>query len=322
MNTEKTGKLIAKLRKEKHLTQAELADMLMVSDKAISRWETGRGFPDISNLESISETLGVTITELLNGEQLTEAITKDDIQAADTTLMTMVKSYVRTRNYRSALLGFLSGLLVLVVTVVHLTSPVYIKDYQDALTLDHLSDGRIVVATNSNVAGIEVEKVENPDTGQLQVFVSCYQTRWDQIEGKASERLIVVGGEEVDEIYYYPTDKEDQLIYSRNPSSGMDGGVVTLPRLIYNYWILLGITLSIAGLTVYWFCRRKRYARTLFRLILAPIAWTISIPLCLMGKFSQVYNAAFYLTGILLAGAVIYVIILSLYETGFRRKKS
>ena len=54
MNTEKTGLLIAKLRKEKGMTQKDLANTLHVSDKAISRWETGQGFPEVSLLSSLA----------------------------------------------------------------------------------------------------------------------------------------------------------------------------------------------------------------------------------------------------------------------------
>lgn len=57
MNIEKTGQFIAELRREKQLTQVQLADAIHVSDKAVSRWETGRGFPDIDNLEALSECL-------------------------------------------------------------------------------------------------------------------------------------------------------------------------------------------------------------------------------------------------------------------------
>jgi len=65
MNIEKTGQFIAELRREKQFTQVQLADTIRVSDKAVSRWETGRGFPDIDNLEALSECLDVSIAELM-----------------------------------------------------------------------------------------------------------------------------------------------------------------------------------------------------------------------------------------------------------------
>jgi transcriptional regulator with XRE-family HTH domain len=69
MDKEKTGQLITELRKEKGLTQKQLADALNVTDKAVSKWERGLSFPDISMLEPISELLGVSIMEILAGER-------------------------------------------------------------------------------------------------------------------------------------------------------------------------------------------------------------------------------------------------------------
>ena len=67
MNQENIGKFIAELRKEKNMTQQELADKLMITDRAISHWENGRRLPDISLLKSLSEIFEVSITEILNG---------------------------------------------------------------------------------------------------------------------------------------------------------------------------------------------------------------------------------------------------------------
>lgn len=70
MHAENIGALIAQIRKEKGLTQKELAEKLHISDKTVSKWETGRGAPDISSLESLSETLGISVSELLAGKRL------------------------------------------------------------------------------------------------------------------------------------------------------------------------------------------------------------------------------------------------------------
>lgn len=68
MDHEKTGKLIAARRNQLGLTQKELAQQLHVSDRAVSRWERGVGFPDISTLEPLADALEVTVLELLHGE--------------------------------------------------------------------------------------------------------------------------------------------------------------------------------------------------------------------------------------------------------------
>ena len=64
MDSEKMGKYIAKLRKQKDMTQKELADKINVTDKAVSKWERGKGIPDIVNLEKLANVFGITIVEL------------------------------------------------------------------------------------------------------------------------------------------------------------------------------------------------------------------------------------------------------------------
>ena len=70
MNQYVTGAVIKKLREKYHLTQAELAEKLNVSDKAVSKWETAKGYPDITLLESIAKVFGISITELISGDEV------------------------------------------------------------------------------------------------------------------------------------------------------------------------------------------------------------------------------------------------------------
>lgn len=73
MNKYVTGAVIRKLREAKKMTQEELAQKLFVSSKAISKWETGAGFPDISLLEPLAKALDISVIELLNGEEIHNA---------------------------------------------------------------------------------------------------------------------------------------------------------------------------------------------------------------------------------------------------------
>ena len=80
MDNIQTGKLIAELRKKQGLTQQQLADELNLSNKTISKWESGNGSPDISNLPILAEALGISVDELLKGElNKPEADTKPDV---------------------------------------------------------------------------------------------------------------------------------------------------------------------------------------------------------------------------------------------------
>lgn len=113
MDARKTGELISSARKEKGLTQAGLADILSVSDRAVSRWERGVGFPDISLLEPLSDALGLTPLDLLRGEK---ADVTDADSAVSETLCALQEKRRQTRRtaFRNALK---SCALFLVLTV-------------------------------------------------------------------------------------------------------------------------------------------------------------------------------------------------------------
>ena len=70
MNQEKIGKFISELRKEKNMTQQELADKIGVTDRAISNWENGRRLPDLSLIKVVASELDISVAELLNGRKL------------------------------------------------------------------------------------------------------------------------------------------------------------------------------------------------------------------------------------------------------------
>ena len=71
MNTYVTGNTIRQLREDRRMTQAELAEKLGVSSKTISKWETGKGLPDITLLQPLAQALGISVIELMNGEHIT-----------------------------------------------------------------------------------------------------------------------------------------------------------------------------------------------------------------------------------------------------------
>lgn len=75
-----TGDVIRRLREQKKLTQEELAQKLFVSGKTVSKWETGRGYPDISLLEPLAQALGISVIELLSGNDV-----RNENRAADMT---------------------------------------------------------------------------------------------------------------------------------------------------------------------------------------------------------------------------------------------
>ena len=96
------GKFIAEIRKEKNMTQKDLANVLYVSDRAVSKWERGKSFPDISLLKKISEVLDVSLTELFNGKRMDEV----SIEKTDKILEDSVK-HLKKQSYKNILIKVL-----------------------------------------------------------------------------------------------------------------------------------------------------------------------------------------------------------------------
>ena len=114
---EKTGHLIQQRRRELHLTQKEVADRLGVTDRAVSKWETARSFPDVAMLKPLADILDISVGELLDG-QLREASGNITAEEAGETAIRGIHVYTRQnlQRYR-ILLGILAVLLILLVSV-------------------------------------------------------------------------------------------------------------------------------------------------------------------------------------------------------------
>lgn len=118
MNAEKTGKFITKIRGELGLTQRELADRIGVTDKAVSKWETGRGFPDVGVLEPLARELGVSVTELMSGERFDpEQPEKINSQADSTVLETL--RYVKQMSRKTL------GVVTVIIGTCLTAAPLY-----------------------------------------------------------------------------------------------------------------------------------------------------------------------------------------------------
>ena len=108
MNQEKIGKFILKLRKEKNMTQKELANKIGVTDRAISKWENGRGLPDLSLMKPLCDELEISINELISGERIDKIEYQDkfDENVLDTIDYSQ-KQIKKTRNKYAVILGII-----------------------------------------------------------------------------------------------------------------------------------------------------------------------------------------------------------------------
>ena len=114
MDTEKTGSLIAEARKELHLTQNDLAQRLHVSPQAVSKWERGLSFPDVSLLEPLAQQLGLTVSELLSGKRNAapqEELIRDSLRLSISQLGTKAQTWRKFFLLAAVLLLVLSAWL-------------------------------------------------------------------------------------------------------------------------------------------------------------------------------------------------------------------
>ncbi len=131
MDKNTTGRFIAELRKQKGFTQKELAENLMVTDKAISRWETGKGLPDTSLLKPLGDVLGVSVTGLLSGKKIEEVDMKE---RADNIILEAL-------NYSKRMLASVISVTIFIIGIAFIISPLFLASKSYIWTL-----GLIIVA--------------------------------------------------------------------------------------------------------------------------------------------------------------------------------
>lgn len=108
MNQEKIGKFIANMRKEKKLTQQDLAEKLNVSDRTIGNWENGRNMPDLSLFKPLCDELGITINELISGEKLKKEVYQEKFE----------ENVIKTIDYSSKKINGKTNLIgIILITI-------------------------------------------------------------------------------------------------------------------------------------------------------------------------------------------------------------
>ena len=120
MDTEKFGKFIAACRMDNHMTQKELAQKLQVTDKAVSRWERGKGFPDISFLVPLSEALNISVPELMRSERddtKREVFSAGEIRNVLTSASQMEKQNKKEARLLSSIIGPVTVIVALGVVL-------------------------------------------------------------------------------------------------------------------------------------------------------------------------------------------------------------
>lgn len=116
MDAKTTGRFIAELRRQKGYAQKELAETLMVTDQAISRWETGKGFPDTALLKPLGDALSVSVGELLAGQRIEETDMKEQTD----------RVILDALHYTGRMLADVVSVIVFLAALALLLSPLFV----------------------------------------------------------------------------------------------------------------------------------------------------------------------------------------------------
>ena len=125
MDQIKIGRFIAELRKEKNLTQRQLAELLNISDKTISKWECGKGLPEVSLMLPLCEILEITVNELLCGERIEKEVYEEKAEETLVTLITEQEIHKKKYFLLLTVLPLISCIAVLFAAAGRLIPPLY-----------------------------------------------------------------------------------------------------------------------------------------------------------------------------------------------------
>lgn len=149
MNQEKIGRFIAKLRKEKNMTQQELANKLNVTDRAIGNWENGRRMPDYSLLNDLCKELNININELLSGEKIKES---DYITKAEENFINLKKKVDRVVKVIN-IVGWIMVAIMVFLFFIHMYLNWLYRGPWDDSNFSMISNVLLVVSIIGNLIG-------------------------------------------------------------------------------------------------------------------------------------------------------------------------
>ncbi|WP_297131108.1 helix-turn-helix domain-containing protein [uncultured Eubacterium sp.] len=210
MNQEKIGKFIAELRKENNMTQMELADKLKVTDRAISKWENGRGLPDVSLFEPLCKELNISINELLKGEKTKE----NNIEHLSVETMMSYNRYIKRKEKQKM---FLLLIIIVIVLCTFLTMAILSFNktfFETKYTSDFVSGVSIPIPKHSYYRGTggmdvyttKLKTLKQPDG--INIFINRYLCSLEKVEYD-------------NEIYYYDQENNFTILQYRINNDGI-----------------------------------------------------------------------------------------------------
>lgn len=216
MDQKEIGRLVAKLRKEKQMTQMELANKLGVTDRAVSKWENGRGMPDLSLLNPLCDELGISMNELLNGKKV-ENDDQNETSVSEQVLAGF-RSQLKQEEEKKAKKKIVSWVFitaaVLAVAILMVTLSCNKTFFKETYEADFLSDVHISIPRfcyYRRTGGLDeytttLKTLREPD--EVDVFIDEYLRSLEIIESR-------------DRMYYYDNEQDLSILGYRINNDGV-----------------------------------------------------------------------------------------------------
>ena len=214
MNQEKIGKFIANCRKEKKLTQTELANKLGCSDKSVSKWENGKCMPDLSLFIPLCEILGITVNDLMSGEKVDN---KEYINVLEENIVNVMSENENT-NKRKRKIGYIVGCLtVLILVVSYLFYNYYevVVHYDANMMKCHIENNTLVFESIGQSVVNYDYITKTVDEEKLFFFhgtVNLYNKRHSNWEYSKSLSKVLEGKEPFSHRHILEVDSEDKIV--------------------------------------------------------------------------------------------------------------
>lgn len=192
MNQEKIGKYISEKRKEKKLTQEELAERLGVSDRAVSNWENGKNMPDLSLFKPLCKELGITINNLISGEDVDD---NKYIESFENNIIDIVNVTNKSKKKRTIKIISIFTLIIIILFSILLFNNYYEFDvnYDSRVMTCEISNKNIeFLAKGQSILNTyhTCRKIRNESICFIHATVSVYNKRrshWEYFESMARQ---------------------------------------------------------------------------------------------------------------------------------------
>jgi|AGTN01.3.fsa_nt_gi hypothetical protein len=221
----------------------------------------------------------------------------------------LVKKDIKKRKINAVLLAGLSVFLIMFTAFAQLTKPVYVPYSDSFKTIIETADGSVYANFSSPVTAYHEYTYLDPDSGKATMNIEAWTSTWDRLLGKGTQTVLLSSAAApVDVVYYcdYTDGGNMTVIYGQD--QGENGGVITLPRLVLGYYVVISaVAAGIAGLL--WKVFRKKKAGGFCKYtFLAPLSYLIG-HILVKGFNTLSFAAGRDFVMILIASAAVYGII-------------